>query len=74
MPVVNVVLILVLVTRRVAEIPVSESNSGKSGAAPWHLCSTALWPEDGARHGPAECVPEQLAWGAAVMGQIISAR
>lgn len=53
MPVVYVVLILVLVTRRVAEIPVSGSKVGKSGAGPWHLCSTALWPEDGARHGPA---------------------
>ena len=53
MPVVYVMLILVLVTRRVAEIPVSESNVGKAGTSLRHLCSTALWPEDGARHVPA---------------------
>lgn len=52
-PVVYVVLVLVLVTRRVAEIPVPESNVGQSGAALCHLCSAALRPEDGARHGPA---------------------
>lgn len=53
MPVVYVVLILVLVTSRVAEIPVSESKVGKSGTCLRHLCSTALWPEDGARYVPA---------------------
>jgi len=52
MPVVYVMLILVLVTRRVAEIPVSESSVGKSGPNLRHLCSKAMWPEDGARHVP----------------------
>lgn len=74
MPVVYVVLILVLVTRRVAEIPIPESKVGKSGAGLRHLCSTALRPEDGARHGPAQCVQEQLARGTTAMGKIISVK
>lgn len=50
MPVVYVMLILVRVTRRVAEIAVSESNAGKvrNYTCLRLLCSTASWPEGGA--------------------------
>lgn len=73
MPVVYVMLILVRVTRGIAEISVPESSAWSQELG-LGICSTALWPEGGARHVPASSVQNSQLHVRTAMGKILSAK